>query len=102
MEDYVIATNSDGRVEAFYIDENSTVMHTWQKSSSNKTDWSLPQALTNTTSNPRKPLTNATRVEATTDSNGQIQVVAYTSDNKYYTCYQTPGLWNGWFQITQQ
>ena len=101
MEDYVIATNSDNRVEAFYIDENATVMHTWQVSPSNKTVWSKPNALFGTAPGSNGPLTNATRVEATTDTSGQIQVVAYTRENKYFTCYQTPGNWNGWFEITQ-
>jgi hypothetical protein len=102
MENYVIATNSDGRVEAFYIDENSTVMHTWQINPGNKLDWSAPQPLFGTEPNSNGPLNNATRVEATTDANGQIQVVAYTTENQYLTCYQTPGFWIGWFEICQQ
>ena len=36
-----------------------------------------------------------------TDENGQIQILAFTKDNKYYLCYQTPGFWNGWIEITQ-
>lgn len=108
MEDYVIATNSDNRVEAFYIDERGTVMHTWQLDPSNKTQWSAPNELfgTNTNSpNGNQPFTNATRVQACTDEKGQIQVVAYTKEGgeygTYYTCYQTPGHWNGWYKIEQ-
>ncbi|NQY31448.1 MAG: hypothetical protein HRT69_18525 [Flavobacteriaceae bacterium] len=101
MEDYVIAINSDGRVEAFYIDENSTVMHVWQLKSSNKTVWSQPRPLFDPSSNPNSALTNATRVSAATGRDGQIQVVAYTRENKYFTCYQESGTWNGWFEITQ-
>lgn len=102
MENFVIATNSDNRVEAFYVDDNSTVRHTWQQES--KTEWSAGQQLFGT--NPdnggsNEPLTNASRVEACTDEDGQIQVVAYTTDGKYFICYQTPGFWNGWFEITQ-
>ena len=101
MEDYVIAINSDNRVEAFYIDENSTVMHTWQLNSEDKTVWSKPNSLYGTVPNSSGNLTNALRVEADTDSNGQIQVIVFTKDNKYQTCYQTPGAWNGWFEIKQ-
>ncbi len=101
MENFVIATNSDNRVEAFYIDDNFTVMHTWQLDPANKTSWSKPNSLYGTSQDSNGSLTNALRVEAVTDSNGQIQVVAYTQDNKYFTCYQTPGFWNGWFEITQ-
>lgn len=100
MEDFVIATNSDGRVEAFYI-ENGTVMHTWQINGNDKLVWSQPGALTST-KEARIPLTNATRVEACTGLDGQIQVVAFTADNQYKICYQTPGVWNGWFDIVSE
>ncbi|MGB2063905.1 MAG: hypothetical protein ACPHUL_02065 [Marinomonas gallaica] len=108
MENYVIATNADSKVEAFYIDESGTVMHTWQLEDSSKTKWSKPQPLQGTCSQTgsNEPLTNATRVEACTNPNGQIQVVAYTKeggkDGTYYICYQTPGFWNGWNKITQE
>jgi len=95
MENYVIATNSDNRVEAFYI-ENGIVMHTWELN--NKLLWSAPNPLTNGNG---QPLRNAIRVEATTDMQGQIQVVAYCNDNNFYICFQTPGAWNGWDKITQ-
>ena len=104
MEDFVIATNSDNRVEAFYIDSTSTVMHTWQLNPSDKTKWSAPNQLFGTNPNTggtNQPLTNASRIEACTDENGQIQILAFTKDNKYYLCYQTPGFWNGWIEITQ-
>jgi hypothetical protein len=101
MENYVIATNVDNRVEAFYI-EKSTVMHTWQLDTDNPTLWSAPNTLTASRGDNQSPLTNALRVEATTNSNGQIHVVAYTTDGKYYTCYQTPGAWNGWAEIIQK
>ena len=102
MEDFVIATNGDGRVEAFYIDGQGTVMHTWQMNPANKLVWSAPNALFGTTPDSDGPLNNAKRVEACTDRNGQIQVVAFTADGKYMTCFQTPGYWNGWFAIEQQ
>jgi hypothetical protein len=102
MENFVIATNGDGRVEAFYIGENGTVMHTWQVDPGNKTVWSAPTALFGTSGNSNGPLENVVRVEADSGMRGQIQVVAYTREGKYYTCYQTPGAWAGWLEIEQQ
>ncbi len=107
MENYVIATNSDSRVEAFYIDVTGTVMHTWQLDPTNKMAWStaIPLFGTCPRGGSNQPLTDATRVEACTNENGQIQVVAYTKEGgqygTYYTCYQTPGFWNGWSKIIQ-
>ncbi len=104
MIDYCIATNSDTRVEAFYIEDDGIVQHTWQLTAGDKTSWNKGGPLYGT--NPQgggsnQNLTNAIRVQATTDDKGQIQVIACTQDFKYYTCYQTPGYWNGWFAITQ-
>ena len=105
MIDFVISTNSDGRVEAFYIDDTSTVMHTWQENEGEKLVWSKANALYGTAANSpndNKPLTNVMRVETCTDLKGQIQVIAVTKDFKYYICYQTPGFWNGWYEIEQK
>ncbi|MBM6550158.1 hypothetical protein [Marinomonas ostreistagni] len=107
MENYVIATNAENKLEAFYIDESGTVMHTWQLDTASKTDWSKPQPLLGTCnrSGSNEPLEGAVRVEACTDHNGLIQVVAYKSEGgegAYYICYQTPGFWNGWTKITQE
>lgn len=102
MENFVIATNADGRVEAFYI-ENGVVMHIWQLEPGNKQAWSAPNALySNKPGEEPTPLANATRVEACTGLNGQIQVVAFTADNEYMICFQTEGFWNGWFAIEAQ
>ena len=106
LEDFVVASNSDNRIEAFYIDtETSTVMHTWQLEPGNPASWSSPEPLHGTNSSgggSNTSLTGAHRVEATTDTDGQIHVVTSTSDNTYYVCYQTPGAWNGWFEIKQK
>lgn len=95
MENFVIATNGDGRIEAFYIDESNTVMHTWQIEPNNKFIWSLPAVLSN-------GLPNVARVEATADVRGQIQVVAYVKEGKYFTCFQEQGVWSNWLEIEQQ
>jgi len=100
MEDYVIATNPDLRNEAFYI-ENKTVYHTWQLNPSDKTSWSAAEPLYGTGEN-NKQLTNAVRVEACSDKDGNIQVIAFTTDEKYYICYSTPGKWSGWEEIVQE
>lgn len=102
MENFVIATNLDLRVEAFYIDAAGTVMHTWQVEPGNRRVWSAPNPLFGTVPGSNGPLNNAVRVQATTDRQGQIQVVAYTKDNQYFTCYQEGNAWLGWFQIEQQ
>jgi len=97
MEDYTLAVNTDTRAEAFYIGSDGIVMHTWQLAAGNKTAWTSPNPLTGDTGT---QLANAVRVESSYGSSG-IQVVAYTKDGKYYICYQTPGQWLGWYQITQ-
>ena len=71
MQDYVIASNSDDRVEAFYIDDNGTVVHTWQLDPSDKTKWSAAIPLTNQKGG--KALTGATRVEACTNENASTR-----------------------------
>lgn len=107
MENYVIAANADSKLEAFYIDESGTVMHTWQLEDACKTHWSKPQPLVGTGSQnaSTEPLTGASRVEACTNKNGLIQVVAYKQEGNegaYYVCHQTPGFWSGWAKITQE
>jgi len=99
MNNYSIAANSDGRIEAFFI-VNGTVMHTWQKQSNNELDWSTPLALGGNPTGPSLPSTPV-EVECCNDLQGQIHVIVVTSNGNIYTCYQTPGAWNGWFQITQ-
>ena len=98
MEDFVIASNNENRVEAFYIQEG-TVMHTAQINPGNKLKWSAPAPLIG--GNSHGPLNNATRVEACTDAQGMIQVVAVTGNGAYVTCIQTQGGWEGWSQIEQ-
>ncbi|WP_272149825.1 hypothetical protein [Tenacibaculum aiptasiae] len=101
MENYVIATNQDGRVEAFYIEEN-IVMHTWQLKKDDKTIWSKPNYLfSNNNGQLGQPLRNAIKVDATSDMNGYIQVVACTQDGSCFTCYQNADGWFGWDLITQ-
>ncbi|MGH1383984.1 hypothetical protein [Kordia sp.] len=102
MNNFVIATNSDERVEAFYIDEAKMVAHTWQIESGDKLVWSQASALYGTAEGSTGPLNNAARVAATTNGEGQIQVVAVTEAGEYFICYQIGGVWNGWFQIEQQ
>jgi sugar lactone lactonase YvrE len=102
MDNFVIATNLDSRVEAFYVDETGTVMHTWQLESGNRQIWSAPNALFGTAPGSNGPLRDAVRVQATTGREGQIQVVAYTKANQYFICYQRGNEWFGWFQIQQQ
>lgn len=102
MNNFVIATNSDGRVEAFYIDEANMVAHTWQVEAGNKLIWSEAEALFGTAEGSTGPLTEAVRVAATTDNEGQVQVVALTKTEEYFICYQIGGVWNGWFKIEQQ
>jgi len=101
MENFVIATNADLRVEAFYTDAAGTVMHTWQIEPGNKQLWSAPRELYGTYPGSNGPLNNAVRVQATTDAQGQIQVIAYTKENQYFTCFQVGGVWHGWFPIQQ-
>jgi hypothetical protein len=102
MENYVIATNSDNRIEAFYIEEG-VVKHAWQKTAENATQWTEAIDLysMNGGAGNGQPLTNATRIEACTNTDGQIHVVAFTTEGKYFTAYQTPGAWNGWLEIIQ-
>ncbi|WP_430409184.1 hypothetical protein [Kordia sp.] len=102
MNNFEIATNSDGRVEAFYIDEANMVAHTWQIEPGNKLIWSEANVLYGTAEGSNGPLENAVRVSATTNLNGQIEVVALTKSGAYFICYQINGVWNGWFQIEQQ
>ncbi|MCH2194749.1 hypothetical protein [Kordia sp.] len=102
MNNFVIATNSDGRVQAFYVDEAKNVAHTWQIEAGNKLVWSQAEVLFGVAGGSREPLNGAVRVAATTDLRGQIQVVALTEAGEYFTCYQTGGVWNGWFKIEQQ
>ena len=110
MKDFSIATNHDNRIEAFYIGKGGTVMHAWQLDSGDKTSWSSSEKLFGVNSTGSNlPLTGATDVEACTDSNGQIHVIAHTKDsadgmNKtFHTCYQVPegGVWHGWYKIVQ-
>ncbi|MEM6721354.1 MAG: hypothetical protein AAF611_18645 [Bacteroidota bacterium] len=102
MENFVIATNADLRVEAFYIDAEGTVMHTWQLQPGNKQVWSAPNALFGTAPGSNGPLQNAVRVDAATDRQGQIQVVAYTREGQYFICFQEGTVWRGWLPIEQQ
>ncbi|WP_298419808.1 hypothetical protein [uncultured Kordia sp.] len=102
MNNFEIATNSDGRVEAFYIDEANMVAHTWQVEAGNKLVWSEASALYGTVEGSTGPLKEAVRVTATTNNEGQIQVVALTKTEEYFICYQVDGVWNGWFKIEQQ
>ena len=97
MTDFVLAINKDGRLEAFYI-ENNTVKHIWQLSPSDKLSWSNPGPLFGG-NNP--PLDNATTLGAYTDADGYIQVVAQTTNGSYQICYQTADGWQGWVSITQ-
>ncbi len=99
MNDFVLATNGDGRLEAFYV-EDSTVKHTWQLSPSDPLSWSNPGPLYGENSS---PLSNVTHVGACTSEDGFIHVVARTSDGSYYLCSQVEnaGNWQGWFSITQ-
>ena len=102
MNNFVIATNLDGRVEAFYIDEANMVAHTWQVEAGNKLVWSEASALFGTAEGSNGPLKEAVRVAATTNGEGQIQVVAVTKAEEYFICYQVDGIWNGWFKVEQQ
>ena len=102
MNNFVIVTNLDGCVEAFYIDEANMVAHTWQVQAENKLIWSEAEALFGTAEGSTGPLTEAVRVAATTDRYGQIQVVALTKSKEYFICYQIGSVWNGWFKIEQQ
>ncbi len=98
MENFVIATNTDGRVEAFYTEDNK-VYHTWQLNPNNKTAWSQGVELSGTNGT----LSGVNRISVASNLNGKIQVVAYSNDDKYYICYQTVnGPWTGWFEINQQ
>ncbi|WP_420572805.1 hypothetical protein [Kordia sp.] len=102
MNNFVIATNSDGRVEAFYIDEAKNVAHTWQVEAGNKLVWSQAEALFGIRGESTGPLNGAVKVAATTDLKGQIQVVAVTEAGEYFICYQVEGVWEGWLKIEQQ
>lgn len=103
MKDFTVAINSDGRIEAFYIDETGTVVHTWQQKPGDtpdlKTSWS---AVTKLNGQGHGPLTNVVSLGADSNLQGKIQVVAETSDGKLHVCYQTVnGPWQGWFDIKQ-
>ena len=102
MNNFEIATNSDGRVEAFYVDAANMVAHTWQVEAGNKLVWSQAEALYGTAGGSNRPLENVVRVSATTNREGQIQVVALTKAEEYFICYQIGNVWCGWFQIEQQ
>lgn len=100
MEDYVIASNNREKViEAFYI-ENGTVMQVRQIRSSNEVKWTEGRKLVGQ-GRQGEPLQDATRVEACTDHEGYIHVIAYTKNNEYCTCYQSNLGWEGWFKIQQ-
>lgn len=102
MNNFEIATNSDGSIEAFYIDEAKMVARTWQVEAGNKLVWSEAVALYGTTEGSTGPLKDAVRVATTTNREGEIQVVAVTEAGEYFICYQIGSVWNGWFQIEQQ
>ena len=100
MTNFSVAVNSDGRGEAFFIDDNGTVMHTWQITAQNNQVWQSPVTLFG---DGGQALTDAVSLGAGADVHGKIQVVAVTSDGNYHLCYQTQdGPWQGWVDITQQ
>ncbi len=100
MEDFVVASNKDGRIEAFYI-KNGSTYHTWQKSPSSYTDWTKEYSLVGALPGG----SSAVRIEACLNrASGQIHVVVFASNGKYYTTYQSAnsaGGWVAWEQITQ-
>ena len=99
---FSVASNSDSRMEAFFIktDDNNTVYHTWQIAAGNALSWSHPVALTDGRGG--AALSGVLRVEASTDMNGNIRVIAFTSERKFQTCYQTAGYaWHGWQEIVE-
>ncbi|NEQ50636.1 MAG: hypothetical protein F6K11_10960 [Leptolyngbya sp. SIO3F4] len=99
IKDFAIACNADGRLEAFYINEEGEVMHTWQSVDIRLSPWSRPNRLYGNRGLSDLPA-RATHLSATRNHTGQIQVIAICRGGGMYLCRQIAFRnWEGWLKL---
>ena len=102
MNHFVIATNADLRLEAFFLNDQGQVMHAWQYRDTDIQLWSPPGPLYGTTDNPNcfALVARMTHLSVSTNLNGQIQVIAVSRNGQMYLCRQVAFQnWEGWFKL---
>ena len=107
MQDYVIQTDSEDLLGAFYI-QHGEIYYTHQKDPSNKENWSKNAKLpVGQGSLPSRA--ELIRIEVCKDNKQQIQIVVVDTSYNYYITYQETShrwstvskTWAPWAEITQ-
>ena len=103
MQDYVITTNANGLISAFYIKDNN-VHCTRQKDPNNKTAWTPDSILS--AAAPAEGLGTLLRVEVCLDTDNKINVIVVNEKWEYFITWQTGDYdsyeeWTQWQLITQ-